>query len=189
MAKKEFPRMRRADRATDDQWIRTFLSRAPFACISVVWENRPYATNNTFVYDPSQKAIFMHTARNGHFRSVVESRKPVEVCVTVARMGRLLPADTAKELSVEYYSVVVFGQIRIVDEPRECKAALEKLAAKYFPHLTPGEDYRALIPSEVAETTVYRIDIEHWTGKQKKAGDDFPGAFEYKPPAEGENPG
>ena len=179
MTDRNYPNMRRADRAMDDAWIKSFLIRAPFACLSVVWQGRPYAVNNTFVYDPDENALYMHTARNGHLRSIIESQDNAEVCFAVAQMGRLLPADVAKELSVEYDSVVVFGKLHIVHDPRKCKAALEKLAAKYFPHLTPGDDYRVLIPSEVAETTVYRIDIDHWTGKQKRAAADFPGAFEY----------
>ena len=94
-------------------------------------------------------------------------------------MGRLLPADVAKELSVEYDSVVAYGQGSIVTQQREIKSALEALAEKYFPHLKAGEDYRALTPDEANQTTVYRVDIKRWSGKRKIADPDFPGAFYY----------
>ena len=47
--------------------------------------------------------------------------------------------------------------------------------------LTPGEDYRASTDDELAQTAVYRIDIETWSGKQKEVEQDFPGAYALPP--------
>ena len=33
--------------------------------------------------------------------------------------------------------------------------------------------------SELARTSIYRIEIEEWSGKKKEASPDFPGAFLY----------
>jgi nitroimidazol reductase NimA-like FMN-containing flavoprotein (pyridoxamine 5'-phosphate oxidase superfamily) len=97
-------------------------------------------------------------------------------------MGRLLPAARAKEFSVEYAGVVVFGRCEIVADEAEARHGLQLLLDKYFPHLRPGPDYRPITAEELAVTTVYRVRIDAWSGKQKVAPDDFPGAFHYGEP-------
>jgi nitroimidazol reductase NimA-like FMN-containing flavoprotein (pyridoxamine 5'-phosphate oxidase superfamily) len=169
-------RPRRHDRAVDDDgWIRDFLRRAAFGNLATVHDGQPFLNMNIFVYDEARHAIYLHTARTGRTRSNVEADG--RVCFGVATMGRLLPADTALEFSVEYAGVTVFGRASVVADEAEAKDALQQLLDKYAPHLRPGRDYRPTTPEELARTAVYRIDIEQWGGKQKVAPADFPGAF------------
>jgi nitroimidazol reductase NimA-like FMN-containing flavoprotein (pyridoxamine 5'-phosphate oxidase superfamily) len=132
---------------------------------------------NIFVYDESANALYIHTARAGRTRSNVELEE--RVCFSVSEMGRLLPAPTALHFSVEYAGVVVFGRAKIIEDDAEAAQALQQLLDKYAPHLRPGRDYRAIQPEELAVTSVYRIDIDEWSGKQKVAPADHPGAFLY----------
>ena len=92
-------------------------------------------------------------------------------------MGRLLPADEALEFSVEYAGVTVFGRMAIVEDEAEAKAALQMLLDKYAPRLSPGIDYRPPVADELRRTTVFRLNIESWSGKMKEVAPDFPGAF------------
>ncbi len=101
------------------------------------------------------------------------------VCFGVSEMGRLLPASTALHFSVEYAGVVVFGRARIVEDEREAEQALQQLLDKYAPHLRPGREYRPIQPEELAVTSVYRVDVDEWSGKRKVAPADHPGAFLY----------
>jgi nitroimidazol reductase NimA-like FMN-containing flavoprotein (pyridoxamine 5'-phosphate oxidase superfamily) len=132
---------------------------------------------NIFVYDEAANAIYLHTARAGQTRSNVEADE--RVCFGVSEMGRLLPAPTAMHFSVEYAGVVVFGRARVVEDEVEATHALQQLLDKYAPHLRPGRDYRPIQPEEVAVTSVYRIEIDEWSGKQKVAPPDHPGAYLY----------
>lgn len=169
--------VRRADRAVDDDgWIAAMLHHAPFAALATVHEGQPFINANLFVYDEAAHLIYMHTARIGRTRANVDAYE--RVCFSVSEMGRLLPADEALEFSVEYSGVAVFGRARII-EGAEAERALQLLLDKYFPHLKPGRDYRPIVPEELARTSVYRIEIESWSGKRKAVGDDFPGAFRY----------
>jgi nitroimidazol reductase NimA-like FMN-containing flavoprotein (pyridoxamine 5'-phosphate oxidase superfamily) len=97
-------------------------------------------------------------------------------------MGRLLPADTALEFSVEYAGAVVFGTGSLITEKDQAKDALQQLLNKYAPHLQVGQDYRAVTDQELARTAVYQIKIEQWSGKKKEVAADFPGAFFYGEP-------
>jgi nitroimidazol reductase NimA-like FMN-containing flavoprotein (pyridoxamine 5'-phosphate oxidase superfamily) len=174
--------VRRTDRAiTDETWIRAQLRRAPFGVLATVHEGRPFVNQNLFVYDEAEQAIYMHTARVGRTQANVEANP--EVCFSIGEMGRLLPAEVALEFSVEYSGVVVFGRASIIHDQAKAKHALQMLLDKYFPHLQPGEDYRPITAEELGRTSVYRIDIERWSGKQKTAAEDFPGAFFYAPKA------
>ena len=176
---KPLTHVRRQDRAvTDETWIRAFLHRASVGTLATVYEGRPFLNTNLFVYDEAAHAIYTHTARLGRTRTNVEANG--NICFTISEMGRLLPAKEALEFSVEYSGVMVFGTAEVITEPVEAKHGLQLLLDKYAPHLKPERDYRPITLDEMKRTAVYRINIDEWSGKQKKAVDDFPGAFYYE---------
>ena len=173
-----FAQVKRKDRSVQDEaWIRALLRRAATGVLATVDQGQPFVNVNLFVFDEATDAIYMHTAREGRTRKNVQGDE--RVCFSVSEMGRLLPAATALDMSVEYSSVVVFGRASIIADPEEAQRALQLLLDKYFPHLQPGRDYRRITPEELARTRVYRIEIEKWSGKRKKVEEDFPGAFLY----------
>jgi nitroimidazol reductase NimA-like FMN-containing flavoprotein (pyridoxamine 5'-phosphate oxidase superfamily) len=174
----ERARLRRIDRAADDRWIRGFLAEAAVGVLATVHEGQPYVNSNIFVYDDARHAIYLHTARTGRTRENVE--RDSRVAFTVYETGRLLPADEALEFSIEYGGVVVFGTARVVHDPAEAEAGLQLLLDKYAPHLRPGRDYRPITAGELERTSVFRLDIESWSGKRKYAEDDVPGAYRYE---------
>jgi len=176
--KRPYTETRRKDRAvTDEAWIRAFLHRAAFGHMATVYEKQPFINSNIFAFDEANHAIYLHTAGKGRAQANVDAGS--RVCFSVSQMGRLLPADEALEFSVEYAGVMLFGTAVIVDDPVEAEHGLQLLLDKYAPHLRPGQDYRPITPAELKRTAVYRINIEQWSGKQKTADEDFPGAYFY----------
>jgi len=172
--------VRRRDRAKDVAWVRAFLRGAPYGFLATVDDDgQPFLNSNLFVYDEKRHCIYLHTARTGRTRSNLEGGD--RVCFSVAGMGRLLPADEALEFSVEYAGVVVFGRGTVVHDVDEATRGLRMLLERYAPHLRYGEDYREVTAEELKRTAVYRVDIEAWSGKQKAAAEDFPGAFDLPP--------
>jgi nitroimidazol reductase NimA-like FMN-containing flavoprotein (pyridoxamine 5'-phosphate oxidase superfamily) len=173
-----FTQVRRHDReVTDEDWIRDLLRRAPFGVLATVADGWPFANTNIFFFDESRRALYLHTAKTGRTRANVEGDG--RVCFTVSEMGRLLPAPTALHFSVEYRGVVAFGRAAVVSDRDEARRALQAILDKYSPHLRPGRDYRPITDEELDRTAVYRVDVERWSGKQKQAPADFPGAFLY----------
>ena len=170
--------VRRKDRAIDDDaWIVGFLRRAPMAQLATVHEGQPFIHSNLFAYDDAAHAVYMHTAPVGRTRSNVESDE--RACLSVSEMGRLLPSHEALTMSVEYDGVAIFGRARVLSDDAEREHGLRLILDKYFPHLGYGVGYRAITPDELVRTTVYRIDIDTWSGKRKRVDDDFAGAFRY----------
>lgn len=171
-------KLRRIDRAAEEEWTRSFLHQAPVGVLATAVDGQPYVNSNLFVYDEERHAIYLHAARSG--RTPDNLQEPASVAFTAFEMGRLLPADEALEFSVEYGGVVVFGIGRVVDDPIEAEHGLRRLLEKYAPHLIAGRDYRPITPGELERTSVFRIDIQSWSGKRKVAKSDFPGAFRYE---------
>jgi nitroimidazol reductase NimA-like FMN-containing flavoprotein (pyridoxamine 5'-phosphate oxidase superfamily) len=175
---KPYTDIRRADRAVDDDtWIKTMLHRAAVGTLALTHEGQPFVNTNLFLYDEAAHCIYIHTARVGRTRAIVEASP--KVCFSVMEMGRLLPALEALEFSVEYAGVTVFGTAQVVADEAEATDVLQKLLDKYAPHLTAGEDYRPPVPEEVKRTTVMQVDIDQWSGKKKEVEPDFDGAFWY----------
>ena len=177
--------VRRRDRAVgDDAWIRDFLHAAPYGVLATVHDGRPFLNSNLFVYDGARHAVYLHTARVGRTAANVEAAGDAgaPVCFSAFAMGRLLPASTALEFSVEYEGVVVFGTGAVVEDAEEARAALHLLLDKYAPHLERGRDYQPVTADELERTAVYRVAVEQWSGKRKAVAPDFPGAFRYGSP-------
>jgi nitroimidazol reductase NimA-like FMN-containing flavoprotein (pyridoxamine 5'-phosphate oxidase superfamily) len=169
--------MRRSDRAQDDAWISRFLHHAPVGTLATVFDGQPYINTNLFVFDEARHCLYLHTAHVGRTQANVRANE--KVCFSVMEMGRLLPADTAMEFSVEYAGAVVFGRARIIEDREEALYGLRLLMGKYASHLEPGTDYQPPIEDDLKYTAVYRIDIDSWSGKKKEVEADFPGAYQY----------
>ena len=176
MAEEHLTRPRRNDRALpDDGHIEALLHRLPVGFVALVDGDQPYINTNLFWFDAAARRIYFHTAAVGRTRRIVEGNP--RACFCTAEIGRLLPADTALEFSTEYASVVAFGRVRLVEEEAEQRHGLQGLLDKYFPDLRPGVHYRPIIEEELRRTSVYAVEIDAWSGKQKptpEPGQDAP---------------
>ena len=178
LEKRPINQIRRNDRAKDDDWIRSLLHESAYGTLATVDGDQPFTNINLYAYDESKNSLYFHTANVGRTRHNIE--KNPKVCFTAGDMGRLLPADEAIEVSVEYRSVMVFGEMTIVEDHDEALYGLMLLMKKYFPALEPGTDYQGISENDLKRTTVYRFDIEQWSGKEKRAPEDFPDAFRFE---------
>jgi uncharacterized protein len=73
---------------------------------------------------------------------------------------------------------VLYGVLQVVIDPAEKRRGLEGLMTKYAPHLTAGVDYAPMPDEDVAQTSVYRLDVESRVGKHNVKPDDYP-AYAY----------
>lgn len=172
-----FNKLRRSDRGKDDAWIKDFLKRASHGSMATSVDGQPFINTRLFVFDEAAHAIYLHGAKVGRTPANIAVNE--QVCFSVTEMGRLLPADEAVEVSVEFAGVVVFGRVSVVEDQAEAEQALQLLMDKYFPHLKPERDYRPISDEDMKITAVFRINIDSWSGKEKKVADDFPGAFYF----------
>lgn len=173
----DYTKIRRKERGKDAAWIAAFLARAEFGTMATAQGDQPFLVTRNFAYDKAVHAIYMHGAKKG--RTYNSAREAPRVCFSASEAGRLLPAKSAMNFGTEFGGVVAFGRLQVVEDFDEAKHGLQLLCDKYFPHLKPDVDYETTTDTDLKITAVLRIDIENWSGKEKKAPDDFPGAFYF----------
>jgi nitroimidazol reductase NimA-like FMN-containing flavoprotein (pyridoxamine 5'-phosphate oxidase superfamily) len=87
----------------------------------------------------------------------------IDVCVTVTLIDGLVLARSAFHHSMNYRSVVVFGNAKVVDDPKKKLAALRALSE----HMIPGrwDDVREPDEREMQLTTVLSLPLTEASAK------------------------
>ncbi len=159
--------MRRKDREIkDDDWIIALLNRADYGVLATCQDSQPFTVARNFAYDPEKHAIYFHGARKG--RTFENAESGTKANLNVSEMGEWIIADRAMNFGVKYKGVVVFGSLSVVDDADEAKRGLQLLMDKHFPELKPDVDYEATTDTDLKVTAVLRLDVESWSGKEKK---------------------
>jgi nitroimidazol reductase NimA-like FMN-containing flavoprotein (pyridoxamine 5'-phosphate oxidase superfamily) len=167
MSENELTKIRRQDRAImDDIWITDFLQKADYGVFATCKDDQPFTVARNFAYDAQKHAIYFHGARKG--RTFENVGQGTSVNLNVSEMGEWIVADRAMNFGVKYKGVVVFGRLSVVESIEEAKHGLQLIMDKYFPALRPGVDYEAVTDDDLKVTAVFRVDIESWSGKEKK---------------------
>jgi len=167
MSENELTKIRRQDRAiTDDAWIADFLGKADYGVFATCRDGQPFTVARNFAYEADRHVIYFHGARKGRTFENVGDGAPVNL--NVSEMGEWIVADRAMNFGVKYKGVVVFGLLKVVENAEEAKRGLQLIMDKHFPDLHPGVDYEAVTDEDLKVTAVFRVDIEAWSGKEKK---------------------
>ncbi len=167
MSENELNKIRRQDRAiTDDAWIADFLQKANYGVFATCRNGQPFTVARNFAYEAQKHAIYFHGARKG--RTFENVGQGTSVNLNVSEMGEWIVAERAMNFGVKYKGVVVFGRLSVVEDAEEAKRGLQLIMDKYFPALRPGIDYEAITDDDLKVTAVFRVDIESWSGKEKK---------------------
>ena len=157
-----FQRLPEYQREAD--WIRAFLREAKVGHIASAQEAQPFLNPTTFWFDEANHQMIFHSNVTGRIRANIESNP--RVCLAVSEMGRMLPSNVALEFSLQFRSVIVFGTARLITDADEARRVMYGLIHKYFPAMTPGQDFRGITDKELRRTSVYAIQIESWSGKE-----------------------
>lgn len=98
----------------------------------------------------------------------------IECCVAVTHLDGLVLARSQFHHSVNYRSVVAFGQARVVDDPAAKAAALVRLVEAIVPGRS--DDARGADRQELAATVVLALPIADLSLKSRSGGpSDAPG--------------
>lgn len=150
-----FPAMRRKDREMSVEAACDILKTGEYGILAT--QNSlgyPYGIPLSYAYDG--KNIWFHGAK-GIGEKVQNFAKDSKVSFTVVRGTELHP----EKFSTAFESCIVFGRVHPAEDP---KVGLRLLIDKYSPeYKDAGEAY---IERAISHTGVYRIDIEHISGKK-----------------------
>ena len=108
--------------------------------------------------------VYFHgSAKNRMFNALANVR---QCCFVATRIDAFVLARAALHHSVNYRSVVIYGEAQEVCEPELKLDALKTLIGKFYPGR--WERIRAPSPGEFAAVRVFRLPIEEVFGEDSK---------------------
>ncbi len=119
-------------------------------------DDYPYGVPLSYVYAGGK--LYFHSAQAGHKIDAI--RKNNKASFTIIAQDNIVP----KEYTTYFRSVIVFGQVRILENDAEKRAAIEQLAEKYMPDLKEGRLQE--IEKEFSRLCMLELTIDHMTGKE-----------------------
>lgn len=151
-----FKAMRRREKEMPAADARALLENAQEGVLAT-WGEDGYPYTVPLNYALREGSIYFHCAKNGHKIDNMVYHDKVSFCVVADT--EILP----EKFSTLFKSVVVFGRAAEVNGT-EKEVGLMALVGKYSPdHIEAGKKY---IAGDINKTKVFKITIEHMSGKE-----------------------
>ncbi len=153
-----FRTMRRKKQQLPPETCTQILQQGTSGVLAVAGDGGyPYAVPLSYVYDG--QTVYFHSAGSGHKVDAIVREPRASFCVI--DRDEVLP----ESFTTAYRSVIVFGRVRVVESDEEKRAAIEKLALRYAPHV-PEKDREAEIAREWPAFCILALEPEQITGKE-----------------------
>lgn len=153
-----FREMRRKKQMLSGEECGEILARGTAGVLSLLGdEGYPYGVPMSYVYDGEK--LYFHCAKNGHKLDAAAKNPKSSFCVIDQDL--VVP----EEYTTYFRSVIVFGEIRVLEEEEEKMAAIRKLAVKYAPE-DSEENWTKVIAKEWAPLCMLEMTAEYITGKE-----------------------
>ncbi len=153
-----FREMRRKKQALSREDCTEILERGTSGVLALAGDGGyPYAVPISYVYHRGK--LYFHSARSGHKLDAIRRCPRASFCVI--DQDQVVP----EEYTTYFRSVIAFGTLRVLEEEREKRAAIEALAVKYAPADDPASRNRA-IDREWTPLCMLEMAVEHLTGKE-----------------------
>ena len=152
-----FRKIARKNQALEMPQILKILNHEKRGVLSVHGENGyPYGLPINYWYDEENGCLYFHSGKKGHKIDAVAANDKVSFCVYDEGFKR------DGEWALNISSVIVFGRMRIVDDPERAVEVYRKLSLKF----TEDVGYIESEIEKFAKATVcYELRPEHITGK------------------------
>ena len=156
-----FREMKLKREALDEASVKEILEKGTSGVLALQGEDGyPYAVPMSYFYDGKDK-IYFHGAKKGYKMDMVKQCDKASFCVI--GKDQVVP----EEYTSYFKSVIAFGRVRVMDDEKEIRSMIEKLADKYYPAGTE-EERNAMIDSEWNILGMVEFTIEHISGKQAR---------------------
>jgi nitroimidazol reductase NimA-like FMN-containing flavoprotein (pyridoxamine 5'-phosphate oxidase superfamily) len=147
-------------RAVYDKTIVHAILDEGFVChVGFVIEGQPYVIPT--LYARESDCLYFHGAMASRMLRTLSSG--VDVCVTVTLVDGLVLARSAFHHSLNYRSVVVLGQARLVQDPEERLRALRLITDHAVPNR--WEEVRGPNELELKQTSVLALPLQEVSAK------------------------
>lgn len=150
-----------------------FLAAGTVAHVGFQVDGQPYVIPFSYQYDRSvPDRLYLHGGHGSHtLRALAGGAR---VCVTVTMVDGLVYSRTALNHSMNYRSVVCFGQARPVEDEAAKQLVFARMIERYFPGRTAGEHYAAATEAQLRATALLEVTIERMSAKARRGGPTGP---------------
>ncbi len=162
----ERTRVRRgAKRASyDKETINGILDEAMICHISTQLDGQPLLQPTIHWRDGDQ--LYLHgSSKNGLFKALLEGN---EACIAITLLDGIVFARSAFNHSVNYRSVIIYGQARLVDDADEKSRSLDQLMEKF--HEGRSVQARRTNATEMKATSVIAFTLNEVSAKIRSGG-------------------
>lgn len=136
----------------------TLLSKEMYGRVATCSKDgQPYITPINFVVD--HEKIYFHTGFTG--RKLENIKDNPKVCFEVSRSGKMYPTPYARDFTMRFWSILVFGKAQIIQEKEAKLTILNLIMDKYAQQYK----YQALALKDMDIVNVIEISIDEITGK------------------------
>ena len=136
----------------------SLLEKAVYGRLATCGEtNQPYITPVNFVLDDEN--IYFHCGFKGKKLDNIKNNS--RVCFEVSRHGKLYAAPSAKNFSMRFWSILIFGRASQVSDENRKLFLMNKLMQKY----ASGFKYAPLNLADMKTCNLIQITIDEITGK------------------------
>ena len=143
---------------TDPAEIDAIIKKTKYSVIALSMDNQPYVVSLSHGYDKKENALYYHCAAKG--RKIDYIRSNPNVCATI-----IDDRGYQQECDHYYASIVIFGQMKIMEELEDKKHGINIL----FDHLEDDPDAarKKEIKSDQSykKVCVLKLTIEEMTAK------------------------
>lgn len=153
-----FREMRRKKQALPAEEVSAILRRGTSGVLALSGDDDyPYAVPISYVFDGAK--LYFHCAKGGHKLDAIQRSSKASFCVI--DQDQIVP----EKYTTYFRSVIAFGEIRIIEDEKEKRAAIEKLTKKYSPD-GDAAGRRKEIDREWKTLCMLEMCIDHMTGKE-----------------------
>jgi nitroimidazol reductase NimA-like FMN-containing flavoprotein (pyridoxamine 5'-phosphate oxidase superfamily) len=138
--------------------LEDIIRKCQFCNLSMVdEENKPYVIPMNFGYE--NDLVFLHGSRIGRKNDILRNNPYVCLSFSTDHELRYVNEEVACSWSMKYRSVLVFGRVEFVEDPKEKVNGLNIIMANYsrreFSYNDPA----------VREVQVYKVVVEKMEGR------------------------
>ncbi|SDS47647.1 pyridoxamine 5'-phosphate oxidase family protein [Bradyrhizobium canariense] len=152
-------RLMRQRGSYDKKLVYSILDSALLCNVGYVIDGQPYVTPTAFWRE--QNHLYWHGSSAS--RALIAQSKGIPVCLTVSHVDGLVIARSGFHSSVNYRSVMAFGQASLVEDEDHKRRAMDVYVDRFVPGRTSAN--RAATDKELQATKLLSMDIEEASAK------------------------
>ena len=156
--------MRRKDRQRDEVFCLQLIDSCTNGVMALTTgEDTPYCLPLSFVR--KDNSLYFHGAEDGRKTDLL--RACPKVCITFIGKDDPTYQEHSNNFTTMFASAIVTGTAYEVTETEEKIDALRILCQRFLPSAMTGDNFERALAESLKVTAVWRIDMEHISGKSK----------------------